>query len=54
VLLDTLDVIEVNAQDARFLQAARHGQVLTPVEFVEDHARELGARCGRPAMAPRR
>lgn len=42
VLLETLDVIEANAQDVRFLQATRHGEVLTPVEFVEDHGAELG------------
>lgn len=39
---DTLDVIEANAEDVRFLQATRHGEVLTPIEFVEDHAAELG------------
>ena len=42
VYLDLLDVIEANAQDVRFLQATRHGEVLTPVEFVEDRAAELG------------
>ena len=42
VFLELLDVVEANAQDVRFLQAARHGEVLTPVEFVEDHAAELG------------
>jgi Citrate transporter len=42
VYLDLLDVIEANAQDVRFLQATRHGEVLTPVEFVEDQATELG------------
>jgi Citrate transporter len=42
VFLELLDVVEANAQDVRFLQATRHGEVLTPVEFVEDHAAELG------------
>jgi hypothetical protein len=42
VFLEALDVIESNAQDVRFLQATRHGEVLTPVEYVEDHAAELG------------
>ena len=42
VFLDLLDVVEANAQDVRFLQATRHGEVLTPIEFVEDHAAELG------------
>jgi Na+/H+ antiporter NhaD/arsenite permease-like protein len=42
VFLELLDVIEANAQDVRFLQAARHGEALTPIEFVENHAAELG------------
>jgi hypothetical protein len=42
VFLDLLDVVEANAQDVRFLQATRHGEVLTPIEFVENHAAELG------------
>ncbi len=44
VFLELLDVVEANAQDVRFLQATRHGEVLTPVEFIEDHAAELGDR----------
>jgi hypothetical protein len=44
VYIDLLDVIEANAQDVRFLQATRHGEVLTPIEFIEDHAAELGGR----------
>ena len=44
VNLDTMDVIDANAEDVRFLQATRHGEVVTPVELVEDHAEELGAR----------
>ena len=44
VYVDLLDVIEANAQDVRFLQATRHGEVLTPIEFIEDHAAELGGR----------
>ena len=44
VYLDLLDVIEANAQDVRFLQATRHGEVLTPIEFVEDHGKVLGSR----------
>jgi hypothetical protein len=42
VYLDLLDVVDANAQDIRFLQATRHGEVLTPIEFVEDRAAELG------------
>jgi hypothetical protein len=40
--LDALDVIDANAQDVRFLQAMRHGEVLSAVELVEDSAGELG------------
>jgi di/tricarboxylate transporter len=42
VNLETMDVIDANAEDVRFLQAMRHGEVLTPIEFVETHARKLG------------
>ena len=47
--LDSMDVIEANAADVRFLQATRHGQVVTPVELVEDNAAELGA-CTEPVL----
>jgi Na+/H+ antiporter NhaD/arsenite permease-like protein len=39
--LDTMDVLDANAEDVRFLQATRHGEVLTPVELVEAHAEHL-------------
>ncbi len=39
--LETMDVIDANAEDVRFLQATRHGEVLTPIELVEDHEAEL-------------
>jgi Na+/H+ antiporter NhaD/arsenite permease-like protein len=39
--LETMDVIDAKAEDVRFLQATRHGEVLTPVELVEDHEDEL-------------
>jgi di/tricarboxylate transporter len=42
VNLETMDVIDANAEDVRFLQAMRHGEVLTPIEFVENHAHDLG------------
>ena len=42
--LDTMDVIDANAEDVRFLQATRHSEVVTPVELIEDHAAELGGR----------
>ena len=40
----TMDVIDANAEDVRFLQATRHGEVMTPVELVEEHAAELGGQ----------
>jgi di/tricarboxylate transporter len=39
--LDEMDVIDANAEDVRFLQALRHGEVLTPIELVELHERDL-------------
>src|SRR5262249_52059050 len=39
--VDMLDVLDANAQDVRFLQASRHGEVLTPVELVEAWSAEL-------------
>jgi Na+/H+ antiporter NhaD/arsenite permease-like protein len=42
--LDDMDVIDANAEDVRFLQATRHGDVMTPVELVEGHADVLGGR----------
>jgi Na+/H+ antiporter NhaD/arsenite permease-like protein len=42
--LENMDVINAHAQDVRFLQAARHGDVLTPIELIENHERELGEK----------
>jgi Na+/H+ antiporter NhaD/arsenite permease-like protein len=39
--LDEMDVIDANAEDVRFLQALRHGEVLTPIELIELHERDL-------------
>jgi hypothetical protein len=44
IQLDDMDVIDANVEDVRFLQASRHGEVLIPVELVEDFAGELGGR----------
>jgi len=38
VNLEAMDVIDANAADVRFLQAARHGEVLTEMELIEAHA----------------
>ena len=55
VYLELLDVVEANAQDVRFLQATRHGEVLTPIEFVERSRRGTWrARRGRSEMAASR
>jgi hypothetical protein len=40
--LAKLDVLDLYAADFRFLQAERHGAVLSPVEFIEDHADVVG------------
>jgi Na+/H+ antiporter NhaD/arsenite permease-like protein len=40
--LDRMDIIDAKAEDVRFLQATRHGEVLTPIELVESHAKFLG------------
>ena len=42
--LESMDVIDANAEDVRFLQAMRHGEVFTPVELIEHHERELGEK----------
>jgi hypothetical protein len=42
--LDNLDVLDANAEDVRFLQASRHGEVMTPVELIEGHAADLDGR----------
>jgi len=39
--LETMDIIDANAADVRFLQATRHGDVVTAVELVEDHESAL-------------
>jgi hypothetical protein len=43
VELEKMDLLDTHVATVRFLQASRHGEVLTPVEFVEGHAGELGA-----------
>lgn len=42
--LDKLDVLDANIDTVRFMQAERHGEVLTPVEFLESHAEDLGVK----------
>ena len=40
--LDNMDVLDANAEDVRFLQASRHGEVMTPAELIEGHREDLG------------
>jgi hypothetical protein len=40
--LDNMDVLDANAEDVRFLQARRHGEVMTPAELIEGHREDLG------------
>ena len=42
VNLETLDILEVRSADVRFLQAERHGKVLTALEFVEERRSAFG------------
>jgi hypothetical protein len=49
--LDNMDVLDANAADVRFLQASRHGEVMTPVELIEGHAADLHGRA--PAVIER-
>src|SRR5262245_5906090 len=42
--LDNMDIVDANVADVRFLQAARHGEVMTPIELIEGHADVLEGR----------
>lgn len=44
--MEAMDVIDANAEDVRFLQATRHGEVMTPVELIEGHAHDLDGLAG--------
>ena len=44
IKIEAMDVIDANAEDVRFLQATRHGEVLTPIELIEGHEREIGEK----------
>src|SRR5258705_7656532 len=52
--VDGMDVIDANVADVRFLQATRHGEVLTPVALIEGRAGALGAAGGRLLAGGRR
>ncbi|MGE0703824.1 MAG: SLC13 family permease [Vicinamibacterales bacterium] len=38
VSMEEMDIIDANTADVSFLQAARHGEVLTSIELIEAHA----------------
>jgi Na+/H+ antiporter NhaD/arsenite permease-like protein len=40
--LEKLDILDTNAGSVRFLQASRHGEVITPIELLENHEDKLG------------
>jgi len=46
VEMEKLDVIDLHTADVRFLQAERHGEVLSAVEFVHAHKNELQEETG--------
>lgn len=41
--LQNQDILDAHNADVRFIQASRHGEVFTAVEFVENQQEELGA-----------
>lgn len=46
VKLDQLDILDQHVADVRFLQASRHGEVLTSIEFLEAHRDAVGSHFG--------
>jgi hypothetical protein len=48
--LDNMDVLDANAEDVRFLQASRHGEVMTPAELIEGHRQDLGTDTAERVM----
>ena len=42
VKMADLDIIDRHTADVRFLQASRHGEMLTPIEFIQDHRKTIG------------
>jgi hypothetical protein len=48
--LDNMDVLDANAEDVRFLQASRHGEVMTPAELIEGHRDDIGHETAERVM----
>ena len=45
--LEAMDIVDANVEDVRFLQASRHGEVLSSIELVEGSAEELNDKTDR-------
>ena len=54
IQLDAMDVIDANAEDVRFLQASRHGEVFSSIELVEASVRTTRREGGSRGHAPAR
>src|SRR5262245_58667376 len=48
--MENMDVLDANAEDVRFLQASRHGEVMSPVELIEGHREDLGHEVAEHVM----
>ena len=48
--MDNMDVLDANAEDVRFLQALRHGEVMSPAELIEGHRDDLGHEIAERVM----
>lgn len=42
--MESLDVLDLHTDDVRFLQASRHGEVPTAIEYLDQHKDRLGER----------
>jgi Na+/H+ antiporter NhaD/arsenite permease-like protein len=54
IYLEAMDIVDANAADVRFLQASRHGEVLTSMELIQRHTLEIGAAADRVVERLRR
>ncbi len=43
IVTSEMDILDSHTADVRFLQAARHGEVLIPVEFIDGYRDKLGS-----------
>lgn len=42
IALEKMDILDANVATVRFLQAQRHGEVWSEIEFIEEHKAQLG------------